>query len=176
MKIYALLFLLAASVLAACSSSAPQPSANNTANTAVTNAAPTVQTSIAPSAASPMETMRALNEAAKSKNVEALKNLVSKGTLKLLEENAAQQATTVDELLRKDNGAPFEELPEMRNEKIEGERATVEVENQETEEWTTLPFVKENGAWKIALDEYVEEVRKKMVEEMKPPANNSKKK
>ena len=128
---------------------------------------------------SPTETMRALNDAAKKKDAEAIKKLVSKGTLDLLEQSAQQQKTTVDELLKRDEGAPFQELPETRNEKITGETATIEIKNNATNDWELMPFVKENGVWKIALDRFLDDAMKRMNEEMKevpvnpPAANNS---
>ena len=42
-------------------------------------------------------------------------------------------------------------LPEMRNEKIAGDRATIELRNHRTKEWEPVAFVKEKGAWKLAL-------------------------
>ena len=94
----------------------------------------------------------------------------------MMEENAKQQNSTVDELLKKDSGAPFEELPEMRNEKITGDAATVEVKDKNSEKWVTLPFVKEDGVWKVALDKFIQDAMKQMNEEMKmPAADNSNK-
>lgn len=123
---------------------------------------------------SPTETMKALNEASRKKDVETIKKLVSKGTLELLEQSAQRQETTVDELLRRDEGAPFQELPETRNEKISGDTATIEIKNNATNDWETMPFVKENGVWKIALDRFMEDVMQRMNEEMKElPANPS---
>ncbi len=120
---------------------------------------------------SPTETMKALNDASKTKDVETIKKLVSKGTLDLLNKAAKDQNTTVDELLKKDDGSPFQELPETRNEKITGDAATIEVKNNATNDWETLPFVKEDGIWKIALDKFMENVMKRTNEEMnKPPA------
>ena len=179
MKIYGITFIISAFILTACSS--PQTanvavnltnSANTTANTVAQNQPQTMQ----PSATSPMETIKVLNEAAKTKNTEAIKRVVSKGTLALMEKTAQEQKTTVDELLKKDDGAPFEELPEMRNEKITGETATVEVKNNESGEWTALPFVKEDGVWKVAIDKYVERLQKKMTEDMKQPPPKTEKK
>jgi hypothetical protein len=121
---------------------------------------------------SPTETIKALNEASKTKDVETIKKLVSKNTLALLEKAAQAQNITVDELLKKDNGAPFQELPETRNEKITGDTATLEIKNTATNDWETLPFVKEDGAWKVAFDIFVEDVKKRITEQMnKPPAD-----
>ncbi len=129
-----------------------------------------------PQAKSPTEVLKTLNEASKTKDVAAIKNSVSKGTFDLMEESAKAQNTTVDELLKKDNGAPFKDLPEMRNEKIDGDTATIELKNATSNDWETVPFVKEGGVWKLALDKYLEDFRKKATESMKtspPDENNS---
>ena len=122
-----------------------------------------------PQEKSPVEVLKALNEASKTKDVAAIKNSVSKGTLALMEESAKQQNTTIDELLKKDNGAPFKDLPEMRNEKIEGDTATVELKNSTSNDWESVPFVKEDGVWRLALDKYLEDFKKRATESMKMP-------
>ncbi len=123
---------------------------------------------------SPTETLKVLNEASKKKDTATIKSLVSKGTLNLLEKNAKTENKTVDEILLKDNGAPFQDLPETRNEVITGDTATVDVKNTVTGEFQQVPFVKEEGVWKVALDKALEDVMKKMREEMnKIPANIS---
>ncbi len=109
---------------------------------------------------SPTEVLKNLNEASKTRDVEAVKNSVSKGTLALMEDSAKKQNTTVDELLKKDNGVPFKELPETRNEKIEGDTATLELKNTTTGGWETVPFVKEDGSWRLALDKYMKDLQK----------------
>lgn len=121
----------------------------------------------------PTETLRALNEASKKKDTEAIKSYLSKGTLDLLEQSARRQEKTVDELLKQENGAPFQELPEMKNEQITGETASVEVKNNVTGEFEKIPFVKENGVWKIALDVFMKDAMKRLTEEMNIPANSS---
>ena len=65
---------------------------------------------------SPTETLQALNEASKKKDIPAIKSMLSKGTLDLLEQSAKKQNKTVDEILLKDEGAPFQDLPETQNE------------------------------------------------------------
>ncbi len=171
MKIYIALFLFTAFIFTACSSSQPTTNTANTGNSAQ------AQNQSPPATLSPTETMLALNKAARERNSAAVKNLISKGTLEMMEANAREQNTTVDELLKNDENTPFEEIPEMRNEKIEGDRATVEVKNKLSDDWIALPFVKENGVWKVAVDRYIEDMRQKMLEEMKqPPAGSSEKK
>lgn len=122
---------------------------------------------------SPMETMKALNDAAKAKDTAKTKNLVSQATLDLLADSAKQQNKTVDELLQKDGGAPFQELPEMRNETITGDAATVEIKNTVTGEWQPIPFVKENGVWKVALDKVLADALEDARKAMEPPNENS---
>ena len=59
----------------------------------------------------------------------------------------------------------------MREEKIEGETATVEVQNMmDKEEYEKIPFVKEGGAWKVALDIYMDDLERRIAEDMKKPA------
>ena len=58
----------------------------------------------------------------------------------------------------------------MRNEKIEGDTATIELKNATTNNWQTVPFVKEDGNWKLALDKYLADMQKKIAEKMKTPA------
>lgn len=125
---------------------------------------------------SPTETMKASNDAAIKKNVDAIKKLVSRGTLERLEQSAKAENTTVDELLKDFLDAPSVELPEIRNEKITGDAATIEIKNNATNEWETMPFVRENGVWKIAYDVFLDDLLKRRNEETKeipvnqPPA------
>ena len=77
------------------------------------------------------------------------------GTLALLETGAREQNKTVDEALREDDGGPFQTLPEMGAAKIEDVKASLEVRNVDTGEFENLPFVKENGEWKVAIDVYL---------------------
>lgn len=119
---------------------------------------------------SPTETLQALSEASKKKDAEAVKSYLSKGTLELLDQSAKRQNKSVDELLKQENGAPFQELPEVKNEQITGDTATVEAKNNVTGEYQKIPLVKENGVWKVALDVFLKDMMKRMNEEMN---NNS---
>lgn len=155
--------------------------ATNTTNTAdttdTTTAANTANTTNSPSEAnvpvsgSPMETLKALNAASKAKNPAAIKKTLSKGTLAMIETSAKNQKKSSDALLREDDGAPFKELPEMRNEQISGSTATVEVKNTTSGGWEKIPFVVEDGEWKVALDKYLENLKKEFDEEQRknPP-------
>jgi pyruvate/2-oxoglutarate dehydrogenase complex dihydrolipoamide acyltransferase (E2) component len=59
-----------------------------------------------------------------------------------------------------------------RNEKIEGDKATLEVKNFENGQFEEIPFIKEDGAWRIALDQVVEEINEEETGEQ-PDSNTS---
>jgi len=121
----------------------------------------------AQSTASPTETLKTFIEASRKKDVETIKKSLSKASLEMAEKSAQEHSTTVDALLKKDDVQISEQLPEIRNEKIEGETATVEIKDS-ANGYETLPFVKENGSWKIAFDKYQELMQKKLAQESIP--------
>jgi hypothetical protein len=120
----------------------------------------------------PTETIKALHEVSKKKDVEGIKKLLSKETLKLLDEAAQKEKTTPDEFLKKDGNPPFERLPEIRGEMIEGDVAYVNIKNDITDKDEKMPLVKEDGEWKLALDKYIETMKKQFTEEMNKMQNS----
>lgn len=99
--------------------------------------------------ATPLETFKTYVRALKAKDVKAIKTLLSESTLTMHEEQAKAQRTSVDEvILRETLIGPAQTTVEFRNEKIEGERATIEVKNA-FGSWETVPFVFEKGQWRI---------------------------
>lgn len=126
----------------------------------------------APQVASPTDTLKIYIEASKKKDVETLRKSLSRGSLELAEKSAKMQNTTVDELFKRDNMAALDEIPEIRNERIEGDTASVEVKDF-TSGYDTIPFVKEDGAWKISFDKYQQAMMEKMRQEMNMPASNA---
>lgn len=124
-----------------------------------------------PTVVSPTDTLKNYIEASKKKDVTAIRKNLSKGSLELAEKSAKARNTTVDELFKQDNMAALDEIPEIRNERIEGDAASVEVKDF-TSGYDTIPFVKEDGAWKIAFDKYQQALMEKMRQEMNTPASN----
>jgi uncharacterized protein YceK len=120
---------------------------------------------------SPTQTMKNFVEASQKKDVEAIKKSLSGGSLKMMEGIAKMQGKTLDDTIKEGDtgGNDFKGVPEMRNEKIEGDTATLEVKNEKTGEWDTLYFVKEENEWKIALDKSLEEMFKKAFGNWKMP-------
>lgn len=107
----------------------------------------------------PVSSMRAMLEASKAKDLEGAKKYLSKGTLELMENMAKQQGKTLDASLREDMEKPDanNEMPETRNEEINGDVATVEMKDKDDAQWTKMHFVKEEGIWKIAMDKMLQE-------------------
>jgi hypothetical protein len=99
---------------------------------------------------SPTATAQAFYEAAKSKDISAMKNLVSKNTLDMMDKAAKAQNKSVDDLLKASNeSAPPPATFETRSEKIDGDKATLEVNQDGKGKWQTVTFVKEDGSWKL---------------------------
>ena len=114
---------------------------------------------------SPTNTFKAFYEAQKKKDVEGMKKTLSKGSMAMLEKGAKEQNKTVDKALSEgleSPGGKTDKMPEYRNEKIDGDNATLEVQNEESKKWDKVYFVKEDGEWKLALDKTVEELLKNL--------------
>jgi hypothetical protein len=113
---------------------------------------------------SPTNTLKAFYEGTQKKDAEAIKKTLSKGTLEMLEGFAKAQGKSLDESLKSglasDNSSG--KMPETRNEKIDGDKATLEVKNDKTGQWESVPFVKEEGNWKIAFDQMFRDAFKNM--------------
>lgn len=108
---------------------------------------------------SPTDTFKAYYEASSKRDAAGIKKLLSKRTIEMMNNAAlANNRKLDDEILEQ---RPAKEMPATRNEKIDGDNATIEVKQDKSEAWDTLPFVKEDGAWKIAFDKYIDELRKK---------------
>lgn len=115
----------------------------------------------------PLDTLKAYMQAIKKKDPTEMKLLLSKGSLKMAEDEARAQNTTVDEIIKRETlFTESQKTVEFKNEKIEGDRATIEVKNS-FGSWDIVPFNREEGEWKIAKERYVEEQMKKSEEEMR---------
>jgi hypothetical protein len=106
--------------------------------------------------ATPTETAKAFYEASKSKDVAGLKNNLSKGSIAMMESFAQMSGKSLDDFLKDPNSSKPPGAFEARNEVITGDTATLEVKDEKGG-WDKIPFVKENGQWKIALDKAFEQ-------------------
>ena len=121
----------------------------------------------APKTETPLETLKAYIQAIKKKDPTQMKMLLSKGSLKMAEDEAKAQNTTVDEIIKRETLFTENQTQvEFKNQKIDGERATIEVKNS-FGSWDVVPFNKEDGEWKIAKDRFMEEQMKKIDEDNK---------
>lgn len=114
--------------------------------------------------ATPVETLKAYTIAMKSKDTTMMKLLLSDASLKLHQEEAKARGVTLDEIVQQQTlFAPDQRVFDYRNEKIEGDSATVEVKNA-FGGWDTVFLVRENGAWKIdrkgTSDKMIEDIEK----------------
>jgi hypothetical protein len=107
------------------------------------------QASSGESGGSPTATMNAYYDALKRKDVEAVKKTLADGYVKMLESAGVASERAFQPMMERLPAA----RPATRNEKIDGDRATLEVRNEAERRWDLVAFVKEAGAWKIALDQ-----------------------
>jgi len=106
--------------------------------------------------ATPLETFKTYIKAIKQKDTAAMKVLLSAATMKMHEQQAKAQSTTVDEIVKRETLiSEGQKTVEFRNEKIEGDKATLQVKNSYGS-WETVPFVREDGEWKIDKQGYVD--------------------
>ena len=98
---------------------------------------------------SPTATYKAFYEARKNNDVTAFKKLMTKRDLQDVEETAKKAGKSSDEMLKDVmNAIPLPKPADAKDEKIDGDRATLQVKN-EKDEWETINFVKEDGDWKL---------------------------
>ena len=102
---------------------------------------------------SPTEAYKRLFGAVKNKNTEDIKKQLSQKTQGLAESSASRQNKPIEQVY--ENGftattfSPT--LPEIRDERVSGNMGAVEVYNSKDRRWEDLPFVFEDGQWKLAF-------------------------
>lgn len=100
---------------------------------------------------SPTATAKAFFDAVKARDAAGIKSTMSKGSLETMEKFAKMQNKSLDDALKEPTTSPMPASFESKDEKITGDTATVDVKDEKGN-WETIPFVKEDGKWKIALD------------------------
>lgn len=158
--ILATIFVLA--FMAACQT--PTPNANGNANSSATNTTTQTNTNTSKpeaaatpeasatggSLATPTEAYKTAYAARQKKDIEGLKRVLSKEALEFLTEVGKDEQKSLDDQLKALSERPQAPTAESRNEKISGDRATLEYLNEKGA-WSTMDFVKEGNDWKIAL-------------------------
>lgn len=110
----------------------------------------------------PTEAYKSLYNAVKSKNTENIKANLSKATVEFATGVADMQKKTPDEMFK--NGMVqstlAETLPPMRNERVKDNMGAVEVQTRDGS-WEDVPFVLEDGRWKMAWGDVFKDTYKK---------------
>jgi len=97
----------------------------------------------------PLETFKTYVKAFKQKDTASMKLLLSASTIKMHEQEAKVQGTTVDDILKRETMVGDNQRSvEYRDEKIDGDKASLQIKNVYGS-WETLPFIREDGVWKI---------------------------
>ena len=97
---------------------------------------------------------RALYEAGTRDDLEGIKSRLSAGTLRMFEKKAQAAGITLNDgqksvdLIKETLYVP-KKMPEIGNEKITGDTATIDISG------VTTPFVKEGGEWNLALAKFL---------------------
>jgi hypothetical protein len=150
---------LAAIAFAACSKTATNTNnANTSSNTSTTNTTNTSNTNTTTSTSlttptSPTDILLAAFDAAKKKDVAGFKKHLSPVDLEELGKILEKSGKSADDFLKEMVSSPDNTMPdtlETRNEKIDGEKASVEYKGKDGE-WKTAHFAKEGGGWKWKL-------------------------
>jgi hypothetical protein len=146
--------------LAAACSQGPSTNSNGAGSSNNANASnnratatPTPAATTSASLSTPTNTFMAFYEASKKNDVEGVKRTLSKDSLEFLTAAAKQENKSLEVALNeslKKADVPTT-TPEVRNEKIDGERATLEVKDDKSGSWEPFSFVRENAEWKIRL-------------------------
>ena len=104
-------------------------------------------------AQTPTEAYKILFAAVKAKDSGKIKQMMSKSTLGLAEFSGSQQKKSIDQILENGFVAPTlaTSLTEIRDERVKDNFGAVEVFNPKDNRWEDLPFVLEDGGWKLAV-------------------------
>lgn len=109
---------------AACSSSAPQPK-------------------------TPLETLQTYAAAFKKKDYTTMKLLLSDATIKMHQQAAKDQNVTLDDIVERETlFLPEQKTAEFRNQKMDGDKASIEMKDAGGI-WNMINFVREENVWKI---------------------------
>lgn len=133
------------------------------------------ETSAQSASNTPTEAYKSLYAAVKSKNVEDIKAQMSKETIAFVESVSGMQQKQPADVFK--NGLTettfAEKLPAVRNERVKGSMGALEVQSPKGN-WEDLPFVLEDGRWKLAVgDLFKNTYQKPAPSQAETEANNN---
>lgn len=115
----------------------------------------------------PLDTLKAYHLAIIKKDTSAMKSYLSAASIKMAEEEAQAQKLTLDEVILRETLFPEgQKVIKFRDEKIEGDKATIYVQNP-AGMWDMVPFIKEGGYWKIDKAGYANDIERQIQEDQK---------
>jgi uncharacterized lipoprotein len=118
--------------------------------------------------ATPLETFKTYTKASKAKDTTTMKLLLSSATMKMHEQEAKAQGVPVDDIVKRETlFTQDQRTVEFRNEKIDGDKATLEVKNS-AGNWETVPFVFEDEQWKIDKKGFMDDLIRGIEERNRP--------
>lgn len=154
-----MLAILTLAFVSACSK--PATNTNGAATTTNTNASSPAATTTSPAAtnttaagslSTPTNAFMSFYEASKKNDVPGVIRTLSKNSVDFLTAEAKKENKTLEVALTESlKNADIPATPEVRNEKIDGDKATLEAKSSKSNDWDTLNFVRENNEWKIKL-------------------------
>jgi Domain of unknown function (DUF4878) len=100
-------------------------------------------------ASTPTEAFKAFYEATKNKDAAALKSLIAKDNLAAMEKDAKSRNKSLDDYLNESSNGVPSAMPQLGEEKIAGDTATLQFKREGAATWSTATFIKEDGGWKI---------------------------
>jgi hypothetical protein len=98
---------------------------------------------------SPTRAFKSFFEAAKKNDAAAMKKTISKRMLAEMEDEAKKENKPFDEYLLSVDLS--DAVPEVRNEKIEGDTGWLEIKGR-GDNWRATKFIREDGEWKLDSD------------------------
>ena len=102
---------------------------------------------------SPTDAYKKLYAAVKAKDSEAIKGLMTTGTIEFAKANAARTHQTLEQMIA--NGFTATTFspnpPQIRDERVNGDMGAIEVFNGKDNRWEDLPFIREGDTWKLAI-------------------------
>lgn len=127
------------------------PTSNGNGN--LNSNANSAERTCSPISDTPTEAYKRLFAAVKEKNAEKVKAEMSKRSQELAEAMGSMQKKTADQMyVNGFTATTFSPtLPEIRDERIRGCWAAVEVRDDKGQRWEDLPLVNEDGQWKFAF-------------------------
>jgi len=104
-------------------------------------------------AASPTEAFKLLYQAVKAKDTDAIKSVLSKRSIAFGKMSMTKYGKTEQEAFATGFTATTYSatMPEFRDERVKDNMGALEVWNSKESRWEDLPFVLEDGGWKMAF-------------------------